>query len=98
MATDNIIWLTLGMLAVTYLGRVSGYWFIRFVEPGPKTQTFLRLVPGTIFMAMVAPQLLRGDWQGWVAAGVIFAVAAKSGNLFVALTAGMAVYVGLQLF
>lgn len=93
---DNIIWLTLGMMAVSYLGRISGYWFIRFIEPGEKTQVFLRLVPGTIFMAMVAPQLLNGGWQGWLTAGVVFAVAAKSNNLFIALLFGMLVYVGLQ--
>lgn len=97
MHNDTILWLTLGMMAVTYLGRVSGYWFIRFFEPGEKTQAFLRLVPGTIFMAMVAPQLLRGDWQGWVAAAVVFGLAAKSNNLFIALLVGMAAYVGLQL-
>lgn len=94
---DNMIWLTLGMMAVTYLGRVSGYWFILFFKPGEKTQRFLRLVPGTLFMAMVAPSLLNNDWSGWLAATAVFALAAKFRNLFLALLIGMGLFVGLQL-
>lgn len=93
---DNLIWLTLGMLAVTYLGRVAGYWFIRYTEPNDKTQAFLRLVPGTIFIAMVAPQILSTGWMGWLSAAVAFFVAIKSGNMLLSLLTGMIIFIGLQ--
>ncbi len=93
---ENILWLSLGMLAVTYLGRVAGYWFIRYTEPNEKTQQFLQQVPGTIFVAMVAPQLLSSGWTGWLAAAVGFALAAKSGNMLLSLSAGMGVFVLLR--
>lgn len=93
---DNMIWLTLGMAAVTYLGRVSGYWFILFVKPGEKTQTFLRLVPGTIFAAMIAPALLDSGWIGWLTASVVFFLAVKMNNMFIALVVGVTVFVILR--
>lgn len=93
---NDMIWLTLGMAAVTYLGRVSGYWFILFFKPGEKTQAFLRLVPGTIFMAMVAPQLLNSGWTGWLSGVIVFVFAAKTGNMFLALVLGVVAFVGLQ--
>lgn len=84
------------MLAVTYLGRVSGYWFIRFVRPNAKTRAFLRLVPGTIFVAMIAPQLFADGWTGQLAAVLVFALAVRTGNMFVALSLGMLLFVALQ--
>lgn len=93
---SEITWLTLGMAAVTYLGRISGYWFILFVKPNEKTQAFLRLVPGTIFIAMIAPQLIKSGWPGWLSGAIVFTIAAKSGNMFLALIVGVLFFLGLQ--
>lgn len=93
---DNMIWLTLGMMAVTYLGRVAGYWFIRYTEPNEKTQAFLRVVPGTIFIAMISPQILSTGWIGWLSAIAAFFVATKSANMLFSLLVGMSIFIMLQ--
>lgn len=93
---NNIIWLTLGMMAATYLARVSGYWFILFFKPNEQTQAFLRLVPGTLFIAMIAPQIVNSGWIGWIAVIVVFICAAKSRNMLLALTLGMILFVVLK--
>lgn len=93
---NDIFWLTIGMAAVTYLGRISGYWFILFFKPQEKMQAFLRLVPGTLFMAMIAPQLFNSGWIGWLSGVIIFVLAKKTNNMFIALIVGTAIFVGLQ--
>lgn len=88
MELDYII-LVSGMAIVTAFTRVSGYWIVARMEPGPKFRRFLETAPQTVFAAMIAPALWQGGPAEWLGA-VITVIAMKlSGNLAVALIAGV---------
>lgn len=94
---NNLIWLTLGMSAVTYLGRIIGYCFICYYQqPSAKVEAFLKAVPGTIFMAMVAPQIANQSSVVWIGSALVFAIAAKTHNLLIALLVGGFSFAALQ--
>lgn len=88
----NLFYLTLGMAIVTYIGRISGYFLIRYTKPSARQQAFFRLVPGTIFIAMIAPNLYQQNVFYLIAAAVTFMVAARFSNLFLALLVGLVSY------
>lgn len=87
--TDSIFWLIVAVAAVTYLGRLLGYVFIRTVKPTPKIEQFLRQVPGTIFIAMVTPKIIEGGLVYWLSASVTLLASIYTKNLFIALVSGM---------
>lgn len=93
---DSIFWLIVGIAAVTYLGRLLGYVFIKTVKPTPKIEQFLKQVPGTIFIAMVTPKIIEGGPVYWLGAAITLAVSIYTKNLFIALVIGMLSYFGLR--
>ncbi len=87
--TDSIFWLIIGMAAVTYLGRLLGYVFIRTVKPNEKIELFLKQVPGTIFVAMVTPKIIEGGPVYWLSSALTLLLSIYTKNLFIALVIGM---------
>ncbi|MCA1598082.1 MAG: AzlD domain-containing protein [Chloroflexi bacterium] len=79
----------LGMALVTYATRASGLWLMGRVTLSPRVDAWLRYVPGTVLVALVAPGVLDSGLPGVVAALITAAVAVRSGNALLAMAAGV---------
>lgn len=79
----------LAMAAVTYATKASGLWVLGRVDVPERVEAGIDALPGAVVVAFVAPALANGSLPEWVAAGVTVAVARKSGNLLLSLTAGV---------
>jgi len=79
----------LGMALVTYATRASGLWLMGRVTLSRRVEAWLRYVPGTVLVALVAPGVLDSGLPGVVAALVAAAVAVRSGNALLAMVAGV---------
>ncbi len=79
----------LGMALVTYATRASGLWLMGRVTLSRRVEAWLRYVPGTVLVALVAPGVLDSGLPGVVAALVTAAVAVRSGNALLAMVAGV---------
>ena len=92
MSVDPALFgLFVAMAAVTIVARVGGYWVVTRMHLGPRARAFLETTPKTVFVAMIAPPLVAGGPAEWAGA-VVAAVAMKfSGNLAVAIVAGVGV-------
>lgn len=78
-----------GMAIVTAFTRLSGYWIVARIDPGPKFRRFLETAPQTVFAAMVAPALWQGGPAEWLGAVMTVIAMKLSGNLAIALFAGV---------
>src|SRR5262249_13970280 len=59
MTVDPATLLTfLGMMAVTYAGRIGGYWLVRRYPVGPRLGAGLEAVPLAVLTAIIAPTVL----------------------------------------
>lgn len=77
------------MAAVTAFTRLSGYWIVARMAPGPKFRRFLETAPQTVFAAMIAPALWQGGPAEWLGTALTVVAMKLSGNLAVALIAGV---------
>lgn len=80
----------LGMAGVTYLCRAGGYWVFSRLPPSPRIQATLAHLPGCLFVAYVAPALLRGQLKDVVGAAATVIAMKLGGNIGVAIGVGMA--------
>jgi len=88
MDTDYFL-LVSAMAAVTAFTLLSGYWIVARMEPGLKFRRFLETAPQTVFSAMIAPALWQGGPAEWLGAVLTVVAMELSGNLAVALIAGV---------
>lgn len=95
MGPDYVL-LVIGMATVTAITRLSGYWIVARMEPGPRLRRFLETAPQTVFAAMIAPALWQGGPAEWVGAVMTIIAMKLSGNLAVALIAGVGTVAGLR--
>lgn len=96
MMDIDYVLLVAGMAAATAFTRLSGYWIVARMEPGLRLRRFLETAPQTVFAAMIAPALWQGgpvEWLGAVATVIAMKV---SGNLAIALIAGVGTVAGLR--
>jgi uncharacterized membrane protein len=88
----------LAMAGVTYLIRVSGYWLMGRVPLGPRMTRALDALPGSIFVAAVAPIALKAGPPGLAAALVsgltMLTLKRDWAAIFFGLTAGALVRAG----
>ena len=80
------------MALATFACRATGYLVLRRVQPGPFLRAFLGHVPGTLFVAFVAPAVVREGWAGLVGAAATLIVMRVVGSTPAALLAGVAVF------
>ncbi len=85
----RVLLVILGMALVTYATRASGLWLMGRVTLSRRVEAWLRYVPGTVLVALVAPGVLDSGLPGVVAALVTAAVAVRSGNALLAMAAGV---------
>ncbi len=87
----------LGMALVTYATRAGGLWLMGRVTLSTRVEAWLRYVPGTVLVALVAPGVLDSGLPGIVAALVTAAVAVRSGNALLAMIAGVLAVLAVRL-
>ncbi len=91
MQIDPIVYLTiLGMAAVTFLTRVGGLMFMRRVTLSPRVQAWLQHLPGALLVSIVVPAVIARGSSGVAGIVVTILVAARTGNLLLATTLGVA--------
>ncbi len=90
MTVDHRTLLTIaGMAIVTYALRAGGLWLMGRVPLSGRVETWLRYVPGTVLISLVAPGVLANGVPGAVAALATVGVAARTGNALLAMVAGV---------
>ncbi len=88
MRTDSII-VIVGMALVTYLTRAGGLWLMGRMALTRQVEQWLRHIPGAILVAIVAPaSLTNGPAEALATLAVIITIA-RTGNLFLAMAAGV---------
>lgn len=96
MMDIDYIALVTGMAIVTAFTRLSGYWIVARIDPGPKFRRFLETAPQTVFAAMIAPALWQGGPAEWLGAVMTVIAMKLSGNLAIALIAGVGTVAGFR--
>jgi branched-subunit amino acid transport protein len=86
----DVLLAILAMAAVTYACRAGGYAVLRVVRPPRYVEAMLRHLPGTLFVAYVAPPLVAGALPAWAGAAAVVAVQLATRNLGLAICAGVA--------
>jgi uncharacterized membrane protein len=80
----------LGMAGATYLTRAGGVWLMGLWQPSPRLEAALRQMPGAVLAAIVAPAVIQAGIAGVPAVAATVLVARRTGNLLLALLAGVA--------
>lgn len=92
MSIDSIALVTiLGMALGTYITRAGGFWLVSRLTPSRFLTSTLQYLPGTMLIALVAPELAKGGIIEWTAAVITALIMWRSGHLMLALAGGTAV-------
>ncbi|HEY7833202.1 MAG TPA: AzlD domain-containing protein [Ktedonobacterales bacterium] len=98
MRIDPVAFMAItGMGLATYATRAGGFWLMGRVPIAPGVERWLAAVPGAILVAIVAPLVLASGPAGWLAVAGTALVAARTGNLLLAIAAGVALASVLRL-
>lgn len=85
-----------GMAAVTYLTRITGLWLVGRIDPSPRMEAWLRQVPGAVLASLIAPAVIAGGAIEAVSALAAMLVAARGGNILLAMVTGVGVVIILR--
>lgn len=90
MSINPVVLATIaGMGLATYATRAGGLWLMARVPRSPRVERWLGAIPGAILVAIIAPALLASGPAGWLAAAAVALLAARTGNLLLAIAAGV---------
>ncbi len=78
------------MSLATYATRAGGYVLFRLFKPTATVRAVLSYIPGTLFVAYVAPALAGGGTQQWVGAVVAVAIMLATRQMAAAILGGTA--------
>jgi uncharacterized membrane protein len=87
----------LGMALVTYATRAGGFWLMGLVTPSPRIEAWLRQIPGSVLVAIVAPTVLASSLAETLAALATVLVAIRTKNVLAAMVIGVAAVFLLRL-
>lgn len=76
------------MAAVTALLRLSGLWLMGQVKMSPFVERWLKNLPGSLVLAIVAPTVLTGGLSEILATLAVILVMVRTKNLLLAMGAG----------
>lgn len=97
MRVDSIVLLTItGMGMATYATRAGGLWLMGHLPISPAVERWLSAIPGAILVAIIAPLALASGPAGWLAVAGTALVAARTGNLLLAIAVGVALHSALR--
>ncbi|HSE40187.1 MAG TPA: AzlD domain-containing protein [Acidobacteriota bacterium] len=85
----NSLLTILGMAAITYGLRASGFWFMSRVAAFQKLQRVLRYTPGAIIASIVAPAAFFNGTDDAIASIVVMLVMFRSQNLLLSICSGI---------
>lgn len=88
----------LGMAAVTYAIRVSGYLLADRLPSDGFVAAWMRHVPGAVLAALVAPAVASGGPAEFAGTGATALAYLVTRNLFAAMIAGVAVVFAVRTF
>jgi uncharacterized membrane protein len=92
MTHEWAVALVIALMAVgTYLTRAGGYWLMRFVRVTPRVERLLRVLAGSVFVAIVTGQAVKGDAAACVAIVVSITVMALTRSAVAAMVVGVGV-------
>jgi uncharacterized membrane protein len=86
----DVVLVVVAMALVTYATRAGGLWLMARVRPSPRLEAGLRHMPGAVLAALIAPLAWSGGAAERLALLVTALVAARSGNMLLALISGVA--------
>jgi len=87
----TIFWAIAGAAAATYSLRLGGLLLSDRLPKAGRFKKFMDALPGTILLSLVAPGILSAGIWGCVAAAVTALLTHKTGNVFVAMLAGIVI-------
>lgn len=87
----------LGMACVTYITRISGLALMSRIKLSKRMEVWLRYIPGTILVSLVAPAVLTGGPAEALAALATTLIAWRARNLLLAMLVGVGVVLILRI-
>ncbi len=68
-----------GMAIATFITRAGGFWLMRWVSMTPVLEAFLRGMAGSVVVAIIVPQAMKGDWpaRAAIAASLVVMIATR---------------------
>lgn len=84
-----VVGVILMMAAVTFLTKVGGLWVLSHFEVSERLEAGISVLPGAIVIAILGPELAEGGPAEWAAAGLTLLVMWRTGNILLALIAGV---------
>jgi uncharacterized membrane protein len=98
MQIDTLAFFTiLGMACATYATRAGGLWLMSRVTISKRVEAWLRHIPGTIVMSIVAPEVISGGYAELLGVLVTVLAAVRTGNLLLSMIMGVSVVWVLRL-
>ena len=85
-----VVGVILAMAVVTFLTKIGGLWLLSRFEVSDRLEAGISVLPGAIVIAILGPELAEGGPPEWAAAGLTLAVMWRTGNILLALIAGVA--------
>lgn len=90
MRSEAILTILL-MALTTALLRVGGLWLMGRVRVSPFVERWLKNLPGSLVLAIIAPTILSGGLPEILATVAVILVMTETKNLLLAMTAGAGV-------
>ena len=87
----------LGMAFVTYLTRVGGVWLMSFVHLSERFKTWVNILPGTILIAIIAPNVFSAGFAEAGASLATVLVFVRTRNILLSMIIGIGAVVGLRM-
>ena len=78
-----------GMAIATYLTRCAGYFLVTKFKVTGRLEKFIKAIPGTILISIVAPAVFTSSLAEGFASLVTIAVAWRTNNLPISMIAGV---------
>ncbi|MDL5362259.1 AzlD family protein [Halalkalicoccus sp. NIPERK01] len=85
----RVVGVILAMAVVTFLTKVGGLWLLSRFEVSDRLEAGISVLPGAIVIAILGPELASGGPAEWAAAGLTLVVMWRTGNILLALVAGV---------
>lgn len=91
MRLDPLVLLAIvGMSLATYATRAGGYLVFRAIRPSQGVRALLSYIPGTLFMAYVAPAMAQGRLPEWLGAAAAVGIMIATRQMSAAILGGTA--------
>ncbi len=85
----TIVWAIAGAAVATYSLRLGGLLLSDRLPKAGRFKKFMDALPGTILLSLVAPGIVSAGIWGCMAAAATALLTHKTGNVFVAMLAGI---------